>query len=319
MDQARPDVLVCDFFLYGALAAGERARVPTAALVHNSSVSWPLPGLPLPPPGSRPLRGPYGRLRDRLWAIAYRRVARREAAASVNAARAFLGLPALGGAPHEQITRSERVLVMGTPAFELPLRRALPGNIRYVGTILETESSTAWAPAGDRERPWVLVSLSTLPQGQGPMMRNVLDAIGGLPIQAVVTLGPALAGESFDAPPNAQLETFVPHEAVLPHVSAVVTQCGLSTISKVLVRGLPMVCLPVLGDQPANAVRIEALGAGIRLTQHATPAAIRSAVRRVLDKPRFRVAAERYASTIQRDDPRRAVVRELESLAVGQT
>ena len=45
----RPQVLVCDFFLLGALAAGEGAGVPTAALVHNSSVNWPLPGLPLPP------------------------------------------------------------------------------------------------------------------------------------------------------------------------------------------------------------------------------------------------------------------------------
>ena len=139
----------------------------------------------------------------------------------------------------------------------------------------------SWRPADDDERrPLVLVSLSTLPQGQGPVMQRVLDAVGEMPVRVVATLGPTLANETFAIPANTQVESFVPHEAVLPHVSAVVAQCGLSTIMKVLAAGLPMVGLPVLGDQPANAVRIEAAGAGVQLPvvrpagSH-TPAAVR--------------------------------------------
>jgi UDP:flavonoid glycosyltransferase YjiC (YdhE family) len=132
----------------------------------------------------------------------------------------------------------------------------------------------------------------------------------------VVTLGPTLTQESFDTPANVQLETFVPHEAVLPHVSAVVTQCGLSTISKTLAHGLPMVCLPILGDQPSNAARIERLGAGLRLSPDAPPTQIGNAIRRLLEEPAFRTAAEEYASTIDGQDPRRSVVDELESLTL---
>ncbi len=212
--------------------------------------------------------------------------------------------------------RADRVLVLGTRAFEFPLRRPLPANVRYVGTILEADPSVHWEPTVGGEQPLVLVSLSTLPQGQGPVMRNVLEAIARLPVRAVVTLGPSLTNESFDRPANVQFETFVAHEAVLPHVSAVVTQCGLSTISKTLARGLPMVCMPILGDQPANAVRIEHLGAGLRLSHDAPPAVIGNAIRRVLDEPAFRSAAESYAEAIEREDPRRTVVDELESLAV---
>jgi UDP:flavonoid glycosyltransferase YjiC (YdhE family) len=316
IDQVQPDALVCDFFLYGALAAGEAAGAPTAALVHNCTLGWPLPGNPLPPPGSTPSRGPRGWVRDRVWAAAYRHVARRDGASFVDAARAALGLPALFAPPHEQVLRADRVLVMGTRAFELPLRRPLPANVRYIGTILEANSSVQWEPARGGEQPLVLISLSTLPQGQGPVMRNVLDAVARMPIRAVVTLGPALAQESFDAPANVQVETFVPHEAVLPHVSAVVTQCGLSTISKTLARGLPMVCLPVLGDQPSNAARIGRLGAGLRLSPDASPTVIGNAIQRVIDEPAFRSAAEKYASAIEREDPRRSVVGELESLAL---
>ena len=130
----RPQVLVCDFFLLGALAAGEGAGVPTAALVHNSSVNWPLPRLPLPPPGRMPMRGPLGRFRDRAWAVTYDHVARREGLRFVNDARAALGLHPLRR-PHEQVERAARVLVMASRAFELPLRMPLPENVRHVGNI----------------------------------------------------------------------------------------------------------------------------------------------------------------------------------------
>lgn len=315
IDHVQPDALVCDFFLYGALAAGEAAGIPTAALVHNCTLLRPLPGLPLPPPGDMPLAGPHGWVRDRLWAAAYRHIARREGASHLDAARIALGLPSLDTSPDEQVMRADRVLVLGTRAFEFPLRGSLPDNVRYVGTILEDDPSASWAPGLNGERPWVLISLSTLPQGQASVMRNVLQAVASLPIRAVVTLGPALARESFDTPANVQVETFVPHEAVLPYASAVITQCGLGTISKVLARGLPMVCLPVLGDQPANAARIERLGAGLRLSHDAPPADIGAAVRRVLGEPKFRIAAERFAGVVAQENPRRAVVDELESLA----
>ena len=107
---------------------------------------------------------------------------RREGASFLNAARTTLGLPTLVAPPHEQVARADRVLVMGTPTFEFPLRRPLPANVRYIGTILDANPSASWEPALDGEQPWVLVSLSTLPQGQGPVMRNVLEAIARLPI-----------------------------------------------------------------------------------------------------------------------------------------
>ncbi len=315
--ERRPDALVGDFFLFGALAAGESARLPTAALVHNGSVNWPLPGVPLPPPGSLPMRGPAGWARDKAWAVTYNHVARREGRRFLNEARTLLGLPPLRRL-HEQVERADRVLVMATRTFELPLRVPLPEKVRHVGAILSGRPESSWRPPADDGRPLVLVSLSTLPQGQGPVLRRVLEAVRNLPVRAVVTLGPALAKETFDIPANVHTETFVPHELVLPHVSAVVTQCGLSTITKVLAAGLPMVCLPVLGDQPANAARIVAAGVGLRLPKDASATTIGEAVRRILDDSRFRQSAGRFAATLATQNPAQLIVSELESL-LGRT
>ena len=85
-------------------------------------------------------------------------------------------------------------------------------------------------------------------------------------------------------------------------------------MSKVLAHGRPMVCLPLLGDQPSSAARIERLGAGLRLPPDARPAAIGAAVRRVLDEPAFRLSAESHAAAIEREDPRPPIVGELEAM-----
>jgi MGT family glycosyltransferase len=213
------------------------------------------------------------------------------------------------------VERAARVLVMASQAFELPRRVPLPDNVRHVGTIPPPARSESWRPADDDDqRPLVLVSLSTLPQGQGPVMQRVLDALRDVPIRVVATLGPTLADETFIVPANVQVEAFVPHEAVLPYASAVVTQCGMSTITKVLAAGLPMVCLPVLGDQPANAARIEAAGAGVRLPMDASPPTIARAVRQVLADPRFGQAAQRFAATLAATNPKELIVAELEDL-----
>ena len=127
-------------------------------------------------------------------------------------------------------------------------------------------------------------------------------------------LGRPSPTRSFAIPANVQVETFVAHEAVLPYVSAVITQCGLSTITKVLAAGLPMVCLPVLGDQPANAARIGAIGAGVRLAMDASASTIGGAVRRVLDDHAFRHAAQHFAATLATENPTQLTVAGLEEL-----
>ena len=175
IERRRPHVLVCDFFLLGALAAGERADVRTAALVHNSSVNWPLPNLPLPPPGRLPMRGPIGRVRDRAWAATYDHVARREGLRFINDARSARGLRPLRR-PHEQVERAARVLVMANRAFGFRCASRCPRTCATSARSRFVAGDERWRPTDDDERrPLVLVSLSTLPQGQGPAMQRVLD------------------------------------------------------------------------------------------------------------------------------------------------
>jgi UDP:flavonoid glycosyltransferase YjiC (YdhE family) len=312
------DVLVADFVLIGALAAAEAARVPAAVLVHTV-YNCPAPGLPPYGSGFPTAHGPLGRLRDGLVNGGARRIYRRDGLPPHNRARQQLGLAPLRS-PLEQYDRAGRVLILASAAFDFPARR-LPPNVQYVGTPPDDAGAPVWDDpwfAGD-ERPLVLVSLSTLRQRQTEVMHRILAALDGLAVRALVTLGPALAETPFDAPPNARLEAFVPHGAVLPHAAALGTQCGLSTVTKALAHGVPMVCIPVLGDQPDNAARVAARGAGVRLGRDASPEEIRGAIRRVVAEPRYREGARRLAVVLAREDGAGTAATEIEGLVGQQT
>jgi UDP:flavonoid glycosyltransferase YjiC (YdhE family) len=312
------DVVVADFILLGALAAAEAAHIPAAAVVHNI-YPFPAPGLPPWGYGFLPARGPLGRLRDGLANAAAMRIYRRDGLSPHNRARQQLGLPPLRS-PLEQYERAERVLILASAAFDFPACR-LPRNVRHVGTPLDDTGAAEWDDpwlAAD-DRPLVLVSLSTLPQGQTEVMRRILAALDGMPVRALVTLGPTLAGTAFDAPPNARLEAFVPHGAVLPRAAALVTQCGLSTTVKALAHGVPMVCIPLIADQPENAARVVARGAGVRLERGAAPEEIRGAIERVVDEPRYREGARCLAAVLTSEDGAETAAAEIEGLVRRET
>ncbi len=299
MEQLRTsavDAVVADYWLPGAMAAAEAGGRPCAVIVHNA---FPSTAHGQPPKGSgfMPARTPVQRLRHALWRWPYERLWLRDGLPAHNAARHELGLPRLRSV-FDEFSRATRVLILGYQQFDFAAR--LAPNMRYVGTPIDDKDvahdlwTSPW-PADDT-RPLVLVSLSTLAQGQVPTMHGILEALDGMPVRALVTLGPSLKRDDFHPPSNAVLETFVPHGAVLPHVAGAITQCGLGTFTKALRQGVPLLCMPILADQPDNAARIVAYGAGLRLPPGASPEHIRSALTRVIEEPRFREGAARFAA-----------------------
>ena len=309
------DVLAADFDLPGALVAAEATGTPAAALVHH--VPWrPLSGVPPRGPGFLPARGPRDTLRDILGNAVLARINARDATPAHNWARRHFGLRPLR-TWFNQYDAAARVLVLSSRAFDFPAHR-LAANVRYVGTPIDDSGvpPTAWNspwPADDR-RPLVLVSLSTLAQGQAPVLQRILGALASLPVRGLVTLGPSLDPTQFAAPPNAVLVPFAPHAAVLPHTAAVVTQCGLGTLTKALVHGVPLVCIPLVGDQSDNAAQVVARGAGVRLTRDAAPEQVRAAIARVLAEPRFRARAASVARVLAAEDGTERAAQELELL-----
>jgi MGT family glycosyltransferase len=308
------DAVAVDFPLFGALVGAEHAHVPTAVL-NTTIYRLPAPGLPPSGLGLLPAAGPFGRMRDallnalisRLFALGL---------PDLNAARSRLGLAPLSH-PFQQLEHADLFLVLTSPAFDFTARR-LPPKVRYVGPQLDEllwvqPWSSPW-PA-DHPDPLVVVSLSTSFQHQGALLQRVMDALGGMWVRALVTLGPTLAPEDFQAPANVVIRTSAPHGRVFPEAAAVVTHAGHGTVMRALAYGLPLVCIPMGRDQNDVAARVVARGAGLRLSAKASTSALRQAIQRVLDEASFRDQARHLARAIAEEARQPLAAEALEALA----
>jgi len=304
LKELRPDVLVSDSLMVGGLIAAEAHGVPRAVLVHTPEF-LPGPGRPPPGPGLLPGDGLVGRLRDAVLTRFFHFQVGRYLG-DVNEARRAVDLPPLESAREmiELYHRADLRLIQTTRAFDFPITPA-PKNVRYVGPVLDAPEWTegGWEspwPADD-DRPLVVVGLSSTFQDQKDVIRRAIAALGGLDVRGLVTLGPAMASETFEHPSNVVVVASAPHDELFPHADAVLTHGGHGTVMRALFHGLPMVCMPMGRDQNDNAARVVARGAGVRLKPSAAAAEIRQAVDRVLGSASFRRSARKVGDAIAED------------------
>ena len=154
------------------------------------------------------------------------------------------------------------------------------------------------------DEPLVYVTFGSiagaLPQAAS-VYATALEALDGLPVRVLLTLGAADAGSVGPVPANVHVETWVPQHDVLAHAAAVVCHGGSGSTIGALEAGRPLVVVPLFADQPGNAARVEAVGAGVSVA--ATATAIRAGLETVLGQPSYRAAAERLAAEMRAQRP----------------
>jgi MGT family glycosyltransferase len=314
LDREPADVVVVDTLIPSALSGAEAAGCPSVLLMHGPYL-MPRPDAPPPGTGFMPARGPLGRWRDRAAAALIAQVFR-TALPALNQARAELGLPPVRGLA-DVMSAASRVLVCTSPGYDFAAG-AVPANVRYVGSQLDDASAGTWDDPGGS--PLVLVGLSsTVMSHEEELLQRAAEALGQLPVRGLVTTGPAVNPAAIRAPANVSVRQWVRHADVLPYCSAVLTHGGHGTVMKALAAGVPVVVAPLGRDQPDNAARVVHAGAGVWVSKKAGVPALRDAIARTLDEPRYRAAARRMAATLAAERNEALVVDELELAAQENT
>jgi MGT family glycosyltransferase len=263
IDTWHPDVVVVDHQAIGGALAARQARTRWATLCTTSaSVVNALSGLP----------------KVEEWVALQLTALQREA-----------GLPVT----RQPDLSPELVIVLSTEAFA-SADVALPSHYRFVGPSISDRPDATPFPWDElRDVPRVFVSLGTVSaERSDAFYRTVVEALADEPLQVVLAAPPhALA--NVNVPPSFIVRARVPQLALLPRVHAVVSHGGHNTVCESLANGLPLVVTPIRDDQPVIANQVVRAGAGLRLKfGRLSASALRSAVRRVLDEPEFRAAAE---------------------------
>ena len=156
-----------------------------------------------------------------------------------------------------------------------------------------------------KDQPWIYVSEGTV-HLEPRLLRAAAQGLANQPVQVIMTTGKHRNPDDLDLgprplAPNIHLQQWVPLNALLPHLSAMVTVGGPSTMMAGFEVGLPVVIVPYTWDHPESAWRVQESGAGIRLSQKdCTPENMKRAVQRILTEPSFRQNAQRLAASFVR-------------------
>ena len=293
------NVILADV-LPGILIGAQATRRPTAALVAQTYVR-PMLGLPILGIGWSPGHSYLGNARDRLVP----RIASRLLTPTLPRLNTVLEGYELLPLDHvvELFDRCNRVLVMTSPSFDFSTPR-LPENVRYVGPQLDDPDWAAEAKwpkkewRGQGSEPLILVATSAVYRDQVDFLQRISQAVGMLPVRAVLTTGRAVDPKEIQASPNLEVLQAAPHTQVVREASVVVTNAGHGTVLKSLAAGVPLVCIPMARDQKDNTVRVLRLGAGVRLNKQCTPAQIATAISEILERPQYMAAARRFAEVL---------------------
>ncbi|MFN2463730.1 MAG: glycosyltransferase [Candidatus Dormibacteria bacterium] len=178
------------------------------------------------------------------------------------------------------------------------------------------------------DKPIVYVTLGTVFNGNLPLFQLVISALAAEPYNVVVATGAGVPASAFgELPTNVRLGGYLPQSLVAARSAAVLCHGGYNTVISAMSAGVPMYAIPMGADQPYNAERVAAAGAGLHAAIHdgppvagpppftpPAPGEVRDAVRRLLEDPSFKAGAERVAAEIAAMPPVVTAVERIEVL-----
>jgi len=163
-----------------------------------------------------------------------------------------------------------------------------------------TDAAPAWLSRLGVDRPLVYMTSGTEPAGTGAPWSAAIEALGGLDVDAVATIGPHLDESGLGPiPPNVRVERFIPQQFLLDRAAVVMSHAGAGSLLGATSAGVPQLLNPIWADQWENADA--ASGAGVAVTceaDHRSQADIATALRRLLDEREFQDAASRVAGEV---------------------
>lgn len=250
--------------------------------------------------GVTPLPGVAGRLRNAaLTVVAEKIVFGPVTGVADDVAREAVGAP-LSRFFLDWAGGADAVVQFTVPAFEYP-RSDLPASVHFVGPLPPTAGEVAlpdWWADLDGTRPVVHVTQGTIANDDlTQLVAPTLQALADEHVTVVVSTGGRDVAALGPLPANARAASYLPYADLLPRVDAMVTNGGYGGVQQALGHGIPLVVAGQTEDKVEVSARVGWSGAGINLrTNRPTPAAVRTAVRALLDERGYAERAQELAA-----------------------
>jgi MGT family glycosyltransferase len=144
------------------------------------------------------------------------------------------------------------------------------------------------------------ISLGTIFTDNPAFYRTCIEAFGDGAWQVAMTIGDLDPAALAPIPPRVDARPRFPQPAVLRHARAFISHAGMNSTMEALSYGVPLVCLPQMPEQAANADRVVERGLGERLAVDTlTSDILRRAVTRVTTDEQVRANLEHMQRAIR--------------------
>jgi zeaxanthin glucosyltransferase len=179
----------------------------------------------------------------------------------INDYRATSNLPPLASYGEAQSPLAH--IVQQPASFDFP-RESKPRNFHYTGPFHDDQSGDTVDFPFERldGRPLIYASMGTINNRLFHLFPLIAKACAGLDAQVVLSLGRRGLLLPVETPADCLVVSYAPQRELLQRASLVITHAGLNTVLESLTFGVPLVAIPVSGDQPGVAARIKYLGLG---------------------------------------------------------
>jgi glycosyltransferase (activator-dependent family) len=170
-----------------------------------------------------------------------------------------------------------------------------------------------------RQRIAITMGISTADlTGEVVDLPDVLAELADLDVEIVATLSEAAQQNVTSVPGNVRLVSYVPLHALAPTCSVIMHHGGIGTLLTIAAYGKPQLVLPWNNDGPALARRVAARGAGLALhVFQGSGRPVRDRLLRLLNEPKFQLAADRLQDEIRAMPSPNEIVGDLAKLTAG--
>lgn len=152
-------------------------------------------------------------------------------------------------------------------------------RFRFLGPALgRRHRAEPWHPA-EGEAPLLFISLGTVFNDRPDFYRMCFEAFADSSWQVAVSVGESVDPDDLgEIPANFEVRQYFPQPAVLEHASVFLSHAGMNSTMESLYYGVPLVTVPQMPEQEANARRVQELGLGQRVPDEVDAGVLRKVV-----------------------------------------
>ena len=155
--------------------------------------------------------------------------------------------------------------IVYVPELFQPKRETFSDNYHFVNMHYPLGSGGESFPFATSDRPLIYISLGSILSSKAFCLKCI-RAFRNEDVNVILVTGKVDVASLGEIPDNFHLTSYAPQIEILQRAALFITHGGMNSINEAMFYGVPMLVLPLLNDQPGNALRIEELGLGKKMS-----------------------------------------------------